>query len=55
MAEGAADGGQLEDLRTDYAQLEARLGQVEEELDFLRALRAPIPPSELPAPEDADR
>lgn len=54
-AEGrGVDAAQLDALRTDYAQLEGRLGQLEEEMEFLRALREPEPRSELPRVEDAE-
>lgn len=51
QSEGEVSATLLEDLRADYAQLEGRLQHVEEELDFLRALREPAPPGELPPPE----
>lgn len=53
-ADGGANAAELEALRADYAQLEARLGQVEDELGFLRALRAPSPQAGLPSPDDSD-
>ena len=56
LLDGEAGTGKadLEALRTDYAQLEARLGQLEDELEFFRALRAPSPPTGLPSPGDPD-
>ena len=41
----------IEELQVDYRQLEARLEQLEEEASFLRELRGPEPPAELPAPK----
>ena len=52
--EAGAGKAELEALRTDYAQLESRLGRLEDELEFLRALRAPSPPTGLPSPGDSD-
>lgn len=53
-AEGGTSQAELEAIRTDYDQLEARLGQIEEELEFLRALRSPSPPTTLPSPGDSE-
>lgn len=57
----SADRGSMDDflaLRDDYAQLEGRLERVEEELEFLRALKAPDGARSLPgsaaATEDPD-
>lgn len=49
--EAGGGGADLAALRDDYAQLEGRLQQVEEELDFLRRLREPGKAAELPGPE----
>lgn len=43
-----ADGERLEEVLDDYRQLEARLGHLEEEVGFLRQLREPEPPGQLP-------
>ena len=51
-ATGSDGGGELEALAEDYRQLEARLGHVEDELEFLRALQEPPPTPELPGTED---
>jgi hypothetical protein len=47
-AAGGVGQAQLKDLRADHAQLESRLIQAEEELEFLKALGAPAPATQLP-------
>lgn len=44
-----ADEKRLEEILDDYRQLEARLGQLEEEVGFQRQLRGPEPRGQLPA------
>jgi hypothetical protein len=51
-ADGGAHRGLLEDLRTDYQQLEGRLSQMEDELTFLRELQSS---EERPALPDTER
>ncbi len=45
--EAGGGGGELDALREEHARLEDRLRRVEEEVDFLRELRAPSTPGSL--------
>lgn len=53
-SDAAPGKAELEELRVDHFQLEARLERVEEELEFLRALRAPDDSTRLQAPHETE-
>ncbi len=49
-----SDDPRIEELQEDHRQLEARLGQLEEEVSFFRELKAPEPPAQLRSPDASD-
>ncbi len=48
------DSKRLEAVLDDHRQLEARFGQLEEEVSFLRQLREPASVGQLPPPDAED-